>query len=94
MLLLSATILGFFLRLTICYCPIPDNAMENLVHFADIVVVGKVTEIIPDPAYSTYEETTYCAKVDVRCSYKGALFPRKLPKTITIGEAGESNVLL
>ena len=83
-------ILGCYLNLTIAWCPLPNNALEDLVHFADVVVVGTVSQIIPDPSPSTYEEPSYGAKIDVRCSYKGGLFPRRIPGTITIGEAGET----
>ena len=88
------TILGCYVHLTIGWCPPPNNALEDLVHFADFVVVGTVSEIIPVPSPSIYEESSYGAKIDVRCSYKGGLFPRRIPGMITIGEVGESSAFL
>ena len=93
-LLVSVITLGFLLCLA-TGCSIPeggftDPSMEDLVHYSDIVVVGRVTEIIDDPSFwgsTSYVDTTYGAKVDVRCSYKGGV----LPRIITIGEAGELN---
>ena len=93
-LLPFTAILACCLRLTVGWCPKPNNALEDLVHFADSVVVGKVTEIIPDPSLASYEVPTYGATIDVRCSYKGGLGHRSIPETITIGEAGELSMLI
>ena len=78
--------LGCFLHLSLGWCP--SHNVEDMVIFSDIVLVGTVTEIIPDPSPSAYPET-YGAKIDVRCAYEGGLEPRRVPETITIGGAGE-----
>jgi len=57
------------------------------VFYADHVVVGTVTEIMPvDPILGdTYGNSTYGARVMVRCTYKGGV----LGDSITIGSAGK-----
>ena len=63
--------------------------LESKTHYADIVAVGTVTEILgTDPASMLGE--TYGADVFIQCSYKPVQGESEmLPGTITIGGAGK-----
>jgi len=67
-----------------------DPTPEQIVHYAPIVAVGRVTEIItPDPMFGDmYGSAVYGARVTVHCTYKGD----GVPGNITIGGAGTSYV--
>lgn len=60
------------------------------VFYSTNVVVGTVTELIPDPIYrDMYGNSTYGATVRVRCSYKGGV----LGDSITVGGAGKGTTM-
>lgn len=86
-------IIFFFLNLVcmISGCSPPEGGFKEptpaeIVHYAEHVVVGEVTEILrPDPRYGDmYKDSVYGAMVTVQCTYKGS----PLPGRIKIGGAG------